>query len=160
MLCVAPAWHHADEKCPQSRLYQRFVATATTCLTCMGSQVRVLYRAPSKNLGITMVPRFFLCLFLEEKSLSACGILGYFRAISGLLVAKVLQIFSALYPLCHKGLRDFCGYHCCKFLKPTPSEMLHALSRWFVFPCFDDHNACKHARSYPQYCGQQDTAPL
>ena len=54
-----------------------------------------------------MVPRFFLCLFLEEKSLSACGILGYFRAISGLLVAKVLQIFSALYPLCHKGLRDF-----------------------------------------------------
>ena len=100
----------------------------------MGSQVRVLYRAPSKNLGITMVPRFFLCLFLEEKSLSACGILGYFRAISGLLVAKVLQIFSALYPLCHKGLRDFCGYHCCKFLKPAPSEMLHALSRWFVFP--------------------------
>ena len=113
-----------------------------------------------KNLGTSMVPRFFLCLFLEEKSLSACGILGYFRAISGLLVAKVLQIFSALYPLCHKGLRDFCGYHCCKFLKPTPSEMLHALSRWFVFPCFDDHNACKHARSYPQYCGQQDTAPL
>ena len=124
------------------------------------ASIRVLYRAPSENLGITMVPRFFLCLFLEEKSLSACGLLGYFRAISGLLVAKVLQIFSALYPLYHKGLRDFCGYHCCKFLKPTPSEMLHALSRWFVFPCFDDHNACKHARSYPQYCGQQDTAPL
>ena len=61
----------------------------------------------TKNLGITMVPRFFLCLFLEEKSLSACGILGYFRVISGLLVAKVLQIFSALYPLCHKGLRLF-----------------------------------------------------
>lgn len=54
-----------------------------------------------------MVPRFFLCLFLEEKSLSACGILGYFRVISGLLVAKVLQIFSILYPLCHKGLRLF-----------------------------------------------------
>ena len=54
-----------------------------------------------------MVPRFFLCLFLEEKSLSACGILGYFRVISGLLVAKVLQIFSVLYPLCHKGLRLF-----------------------------------------------------
>ena len=159
MLCVAPAWHHADEKCPQSRLYQRFVATATTCLTCMGSQVRVLYRAPRKTLEPQRFRGFF-CLFLEEKSLSACGILGYFRVISGLLVAKVLQIFSALYPLCHKGLRDFCGYHCCKFLKPTPSEMLHALSRWFVFPCFDDHNACKHARSYPQYCGQQDTAPL
>ena len=54
-----------------------------------------------------MVPRFFLCLFLEEKSLSACGIFGYFRVISGLLVAKVLQIFSALYPLYHKGLRLF-----------------------------------------------------
>jgi len=54
-----------------------------------------------------MVPRFFLCLFLEEKSLSACGILGYFRAISGVLVAKVLQIFLDRYPLCHKGLRPF-----------------------------------------------------
>ena len=84
---------------------------------------------------------------------------GYFPT-THFLTFPVLQIFSALYPLCHKGLRDFCGYHCCKFLKPTPSEMLHALSRWFVFPCFDDHNACKHARSYPQYCGQQDTAPL
>jgi len=40
-----------------------------------------------------MVPRFFLCLFLEEKSLFACGIWGYFRVISGLRVAKVLQIF-------------------------------------------------------------------
>ena len=54
-----------------------------------------------------MVPGFFLCLFLEEKSLFACGILRHFRAISGLLVAKVLQIFSPLYPLCHKGLRLF-----------------------------------------------------
>ena len=54
-----------------------------------------------------MVPRFFLCLFLEEKSLFACGILGYFRVISGVLVAKVLQIFLARYPLCHKGLRLF-----------------------------------------------------
>ena len=71
------------------------------------SLVRVQQSPPRKNLGITMVPRFFLCLFLEEKSLSACGILGYFRVISGLLVAKVLQIFSALYPLCHKGLRLF-----------------------------------------------------
>ena len=160
MLCVAPAWHHADEKSPQSRLYQRFVATATTCLTCMGSQVRVLYRAPSKNLGITMVPRFFLCLFLEEKSLSACGILGYFRAISGLLVAKVLQIFRPSIRCATRVCGIFADITCCKFLETTPSEMLHALSRWFVFPCFDDHNACKHARSYPQYCGQQDTAPL
>ena len=54
-----------------------------------------------------MVPRFFLCLFLEEKNLFACGILGYFRVFSGLPVAKVLQIFLAPYPLCHKGLRDF-----------------------------------------------------
>ena len=80
-----------------------------------------------------MVPRFFLCLFLEEKSLSACGILGYFRVISGLLVAKVLQIFSALYPLCHKGLRDFCGYH---LLQISQADSFRNASRTFSMVCF------------------------
>ena len=105
----------------------------------MGSQVRVLYRAPPENLGITMVPRFFFTFSWKKRDSPLavfCGIWGYFRAILGLLVAKVLQIFSPLYPLCHKGLRDFAYITCCKSLKPTPSEMLHALSRWFVFPSF------------------------
>ena len=78
-----------------------------------------------------MVPRFFLCLFLEEKSLSACGILGYFRAISGLLVAKVLQIFSALYPLCHKGLRLF-----------RQGRLLQTFSDGFLAECPTDFLSC------------------
>ena len=96
------------------------------------SLVRVQQSPPRENLGITMVPRFFLCLFLEEKSLSACGILGYFRVISGLLVAKVLQIFSALYPLCHKGLRLFRQGRLLQifldgFLAECPTDLLSSL---------------------------------
>ena len=96
------------------------------------SLVRVQQSPPRENLGITMVPRFFLCLFLEEKSLSACGILGYFRVISGLLVAKVLQIFSVLYPLCHKGLRLFRQGRLLQifldgFLAECPTDLLSSL---------------------------------
>ena len=54
-----------------------------------------------------MVPRFFLCLFLEEKSLSACGFLGYFRVISGPLVAKVLQIFFGPLSVVPQGFAAF-----------------------------------------------------
>ena len=86
---------------------QRIADFYRRCFTRRRSLVRVQQSPPRENLGITMVPGFFLCLFLEEKSLSACGLLGYFRVISGPLVAKVLQIFSALYPLYHKGLRLF-----------------------------------------------------
>ena len=85
---------------------------------------------------------------------------GVFSGNFGASCCKSVANFSSPLSAVPQGFAGFCGYHCCKFLKPTPSEMLHALSRWFVFPCFDDHNACKHARSYPQYGGRQDTAPL
>ena len=82
-----------------------------------------------------MVPRFFLCLFLEEKSLFACGIWGYFRVISGLRVAKVLQKcckFLALYPLCHKGLQLFRQSRLLQifldgFLAECPTDFLSSL---------------------------------
>ena len=85
------------------------------------------------------------------------GIFGQFR---GFLLQKCCKFFRPSIRCATRVCGIFAYITCCKFFKPTPSEMLHALSRWFVFPCFDDHNACKHARSYPQYCGQQDTAPL
>ena len=79
-----------------------------------------------------MVPRFFLCLFLEEKSLFACGIWGCFRVISGLRVAKVLQIFWPLYPLCHKGLQLFRQSRLLQifldgFLAECPPDLLSSL---------------------------------
>ena len=109
-----------------------------------------------------MVPGFFLCLFLEEKSLFACGILRHFRAISGLLVAKVLQIFSALYPLYHKGLRLFRQGRLLQiFFKRLPCRMPDGLSPQFAAPDFYDHSEYKHSASCPSCCVQPNTgSPL
>ena len=68
-----------------------------------------------------------------------CGIWGYFRAILGLLVAKVLQIFSPLYPLCHKGLRDFCVYH---LLQISQADSFRNASRTFSMVCFSLFHKC------------------
>ena len=126
------------------------------------SLVRVQQSPPRENLGITMVPRFFLCLFLEEKSLSACGILGYFRVISGLLVAKVLQIFSVLYPLCHKGLWLFRQGRLLQiFFRRLPCRMPDGLSQQFAAPNFYDHSGYKHSASCPSCCVRPNTgSPL
>ena len=108
----------------------------------MGSQVRVLYRAPPENLGITMVPRFFFTFSWKKRDSPLavfCGIWGYFRAILGLLVAKVLQIFSPLYPLCHKGLRDFCVYH---LLQIFQADSFRNASRTFSMVCFSLFHKC------------------
>jgi site-specific DNA recombinase len=116
---------------------------------------------PRKNLGITMVPRFFLCLFLEEKSLFACGIWGYFRVISGLRVAKVLQIFWPSIR-CATRVCSFLGRAvCCKLFRQLPCRMPAGPSQQFAAPNFYDYSGYKHSASCPSCCVQPNTeSPL
>ena len=124
------------------------------------ASIRVLYRAPSKNLVTIMVARFFFAFSWKKRDSPLAVFWGIFGQSRGFLLQKCCKFFRSSIRCATRVCGIFADITCCKFLETTPSEMLHALSRWFVFPCFDDHNACKHARSYPQYCGQQDTAPL
>ena len=125
------------------------------------SLVRVQQSPPRKNLGITMVPRFFLCLFLEEKSLFACGIWGYFRVISGLRVAKVLQIFWPSIR-CATRVCSFLGRAvCCKLFRQLPCRMPAGPSQQFAAPNFYDYSGYKHSASCPSCCVQPNTeSPL
>lgn len=103
---------------------------------------------------------FFFAFFWKKRASPLAVFWGIFGQFRGFLLQKCCKFFRPSIRCATRVCGIFADIICCKFLKPTPSEMLHALSQWFVFPCFDDHNACKHAGSYPQYCGQQDTAPL
>ena len=61
---------------------------------------------------------------------------GIFGQFWGFLLQKCCKFFRPSIRCATRVCGIFAYITCCKFLKPTPSEMLHALSRWSVFPSF------------------------
>ena len=107
--------------------------------------IRVLYRAPPENLGITMVPRFFFTFSWKKRDSPLavfCGIWGYLGVFSGNFGAsccKSVANFFAPLSVVPQGFAGFCVYH---LLQISQADSFRNASRTFSMVCFSLFHKC------------------